>query len=139
MYLTSSLTIPNTKNFYYLKEHNFIFKPFMKENCHLFHTPCPPSFRHCDISEFYPSKELKYHCIIQAVLSHFLIPPHFVIPDALCNPSCHTLQSLMHFVIDFTTLSNPTPNTLCNPLLPHLVILQPNTLCNPIFVALCNP
>ena len=25
------------------------------------------------------------------VLTHFVIPPHFVIPDALCNPPCHTL------------------------------------------------
>ena len=38
------------------------------------------------------------------VLTHFVIPPHFVIPDALCNPRCHTLQSL--------TLCNPFCHTL---------------------------
>ena len=37
----------NTKTLYYKKEHNFMFKSFMKVNCHLFHTPCLPSIRHC--------------------------------------------------------------------------------------------
>ena len=56
------------------------------------------------------------------VLTHFVILPHSVIPDALCNPPCHTFQSLMHFAIHFATLCNPTPNTLNNPLSPHFVI-----------------
>ena len=60
-----------------------------------------------------------------SVLTHFVIPPYFVIPNAL--------------LIHFATLCNLTPNTLCNPLLPHFVIHQSNTFCIPIFVGLCNP
>ena len=56
---------------------------------------------------------------------HFLIPLHFVIPKALCNP--------------FSTLCNSTPNTLSNPLLSHFVIHQPDTLCKPILPHLVTP